>query len=77
MKKLLSGVKQALSSGPSSRHSGSYSGDNRSQDSLWSSSSMPSLHETMGLSHYLAHDDVPKAMDGDDISIHTTEDGKV
>jgi hypothetical protein len=27
----------------------------------------------MGSSHYLAHDDVPAAMDGDDISICTTE----
>jgi hypothetical protein len=26
------------------------------------------------LSHYLAHDDVPEATDGDDISIHTTEE---
>jgi hypothetical protein len=28
----------------------------------------------MGLSHYLAHDDIPEAMDGDDISICTTEE---
>jgi hypothetical protein len=28
----------------------------------------------MGSSHYLAHDDVPTAMDGDDISIRTTEE---
>jgi hypothetical protein len=35
---------------------------------------MPSSHETMGLSHYLAHDDIPEAMDGDDISICTTEE---
>jgi hypothetical protein len=28
----------------------------------------------VGLSHYLAHDDVPKATDGNDISIHTTEE---
>jgi hypothetical protein len=28
----------------------------------------------MGLSHYLAHDDIPETMDGDDISIHTTEE---
>jgi hypothetical protein len=27
----------------------------------------------MGLSHYLAHDDIPEAIDGNDISIHTTE----
>jgi hypothetical protein len=34
---------------------------------------VPSLHGTVGLSRYLAHDDVPKALDGDDISILTTE----
>jgi hypothetical protein len=28
----------------------------------------------MGLSHYLAHDDVPVATDGDDISIRTTKE---
>jgi hypothetical protein len=28
----------------------------------------------MGLSHYLAHNDIPEAMDGDDISIYTTEE---
>jgi hypothetical protein len=28
----------------------------------------------MGLSHYLAHDDVPVAIDGDDISIRTIEE---
>jgi hypothetical protein len=27
----------------------------------------------MGLSHYLTHDDVPEAMNGDDISICSTE----
>jgi hypothetical protein len=74
MKKLLSGVKQALSSGPSSRGSGSSSGDNSSQDSPWSLSFVPSLHETVGSSSYLAHDDVPEATDGDDISICTTEE---
>jgi hypothetical protein len=31
-------------------------------------------HRTVGLSRYLAHDDVPEATDGDDISICTTED---
>jgi hypothetical protein len=62
-----------LSSGPSSRGSGSHFGDNRSQDSPWSSSVMPSPHETTGSSHYLAHDDVLEATDGDNISIHTTE----
>jgi hypothetical protein len=84
MKKLLSGVKRALSSDPSSRGSGSRSGDNELQYSLRSSSFMPLLHRRMGSSHYLlhrrmgsshylAHDDVPAAMDGDDISICTTE----
>jgi hypothetical protein len=28
----------------------------------------------MGSSHYLAHDDVPETTDGDDISVHTTEE---
>jgi hypothetical protein len=35
---------------------------------------VPSLHETAGSSHYLAHDDVPAAMDSDDISICTSEE---
>jgi hypothetical protein len=74
MKKLLSEVKRALSSGPSSRGSGSPSGDNGSQDSPWSSSFVPSLHATVGSSRYLTHDDVLEAMDGDDISICTTEE---
>jgi hypothetical protein len=74
MKKLLSGVKQALSSDPSSRGFGSHSGDNRSQDSPRSSSFVPSLHRTMGSSRYLAHDDVPEATDGDAISIRTTKE---
>jgi hypothetical protein len=43
---------------------------NGSQDSPWSSSFM---HGTVGSSHYLAHDDVLAAMEGDDISIRTTE----
>jgi hypothetical protein len=73
MNKLLSGVKRALSSGPSSRGSGSRSSNNGSQDSQWSSSFMPSPHGTMGSSHYLAHDDVLEAMYGNDISIRTTE----
>jgi hypothetical protein len=73
MKKLLSGVKQVLSSSPSSRGSGSRSGENGSQDSPRSSSFVPSPHGTMGSSQYLAHDDVPKAMNGDDISIHITK----
>jgi hypothetical protein len=72
MKKLLGGVKQAFSSGPSSRGSSSHSNDRRSQDSSWSSSFMPSLHGIMGLSRYLAHDDVLEAMNSDDISICIT-----
>jgi hypothetical protein len=74
MKKLLSGVKRVLSSGPSSQSSGSRSDDNRSQDSSQSSSFMPSPHGTVRSSHYIAHDDVPAAMDGDDIFICTTEE---
>jgi hypothetical protein len=74
MKKLLSGVKRALSSSSSSRGSGSPSGDNGSQDSLWSLSFMPLLHGTAGSSHYLAHDDVLEAMDDDNITIRTTEE---
>jgi hypothetical protein len=35
---------------------------------------MPSPHETAGSSHYLAHDNVPAAMDGGDISIRTTKE---
>jgi hypothetical protein len=35
---------------------------------------MPSPYGTMGLNHYLAHDDVPVATDGDDISICTNEE---
>jgi hypothetical protein len=73
MKKLLSGVKRALSSGPSNRGSGSCSGDNGSQDSPWSSSFVPSPHGTAGSSRYLAHNDVPETTDGDDISIRTIE----
>jgi hypothetical protein len=34
---------------------------------------VPSSYWTVGSSHYLAHDDVLAAMDGDDISICTTE----
>jgi hypothetical protein len=74
MKKLLSGVKRALSSSPSSRDSSSRSGGNGTQDSLWSLSFVPSPHETLGSSHYLAHDDVPEAMNGDDISIYTIKE---
>jgi hypothetical protein len=71
---MLSGVKRALSSGPSSRGSGSHSGDNGPQDSPWSSSFVPSPHETMRSSRYIAHDDVPEATNGDDISTCTTEE---
>jgi hypothetical protein len=74
IKKLLSGVKRGLSSVSCSQSSGSRSSDNGSQDSPWSSSFVPSPHGTTGSSHYLAHDDVPAAMDGDDISIRTTEE---
>jgi hypothetical protein len=74
MKKLLGGVKQAFSSGPSSRGSSSHSNDSRSQDSPQSLSFMPSLHRTTGSSHYLAHDDVLKATNSDDISMRTTEE---
>jgi hypothetical protein len=35
---------------------------------------MPSLHGTTGSSRYLAHDDVPEATDGDDISIRITKE---
>jgi hypothetical protein len=63
-----------LSYGLSSRGSGSRSNDNGSQDSTWSLSFMPSSHWTIGSSCHLAHDDVPEAMDGDDISICTAEE---
>jgi hypothetical protein len=59
---------------PSSRGSHSLLGDNESQDSLRSLSFVPSLHGTIELSRYLAHDDVPAATDGDDISIRTTKE---
>jgi hypothetical protein len=35
---------------------------------------VPSPHEIGGSIHYPAHDDIPVATDGDDISIHTTEE---
>jgi hypothetical protein len=63
-----------LSSGLSSQGFGSRSGNNGSQDSSRSSSFVPSPHGTSGLSSYLTHDDVPEAMNGDDISIYTTEE---
>jgi hypothetical protein len=74
MKKLMSGVKQVLSSGPSSRGSAKHSSENGSQDSPQSSSFVPSPHGTMRLSCYLAHDDIPATTDSDDISIRTTEE---
>jgi hypothetical protein len=74
MKKLLSGLKRALPSGPSSQGSGSCSGDNGLQDSPWSSSFVPLPHGAAGSSRYLAHDDVPEATNGKEISIRTTEE---
>jgi hypothetical protein len=68
-KKLLSGVKRALSSGPSSRGSD----DNGSQVSLSTSSFMLLPHGAMGSSHYLARDDILAATDDNDISIRSTE----
>jgi hypothetical protein len=53
-----------LSSGPSSRGSGSRPDDNGSQDSPQSSSFVPSLHGTLGSSCYLAHDEILAATDG-------------
>jgi hypothetical protein len=73
MKKLTGVVKRAFLSGPSSRGSGSCSVDG-SQDSKRSSSLVPSPHETRGSIRYLAHDDVPMATDGDDVSIRSTEE---
>jgi hypothetical protein len=74
MKKLLSGAKRALSSGPSNRGSGARSGDNRLQDSPQSSSFVPSPQRTARSSCYLGHNDVPDATDSEDISIHTIEE---
>jgi hypothetical protein len=37
---------------------------------------VPSPHGTTGSSRYLAHDDVPEATNGDDISIRTTKEMK-
>jgi hypothetical protein len=73
MKKWIGGVKRAFSSDPSNRCSGSHSGGG-SQDSTQSSSFVPSPHETGGSICYLAHDDVPIATDGDDISIRSTKE---
>jgi hypothetical protein len=72
MKKLLGGVKRAFSSAPSSRGTSSHSSDSRSQSLARSSSFVPSPHETVGPSRYPAHDDVPMAIDSDDIPIYTT-----
>jgi hypothetical protein len=63
-----------LSSVPFSRGSDSRSGHNGSQDSPQPSSFVPSPHGTTWFSCYLAHDDVPAAADGDNISIRTAED---
>jgi hypothetical protein len=73
IKKLIGGVKQAFLFGPFSRGSDSRSGDG-SQDSTWSSFFVPSPHETGGSIRYHAHDDVPMAMDGNNISIRSTEE---
>jgi hypothetical protein len=73
MKKLVSGVKRALSSRLSSQGFSSHSNDNGTQDSARSSSFVPSPHEIEGSIHYPPHDDVPMATYGDDISIHSTK----
>jgi hypothetical protein len=73
MKKLLGGVKRAFSSGPSSQCSGSRSGDG-SEDSARSSSFVPSPHKTGESIRNLAHDDVPLATNGDDISICSSKE---
>jgi hypothetical protein len=71
MKKLIVRVKRVFPSSPYNRGSSSRSSDG-SQDSAWSSSFVPSSHEIGGSIRYPAHDDVPMATDGDDISTHTT-----
>jgi hypothetical protein len=71
MKKLIGGVKRAFSSSPSSRGSGSCSSDG-SQDYAQSSFFVPSPHETRESICY-EHNDVPRATDGNDISICSTE----
>jgi hypothetical protein len=63
-----------LSSSPSTRGSGSRTSNNGSQDSPRSSSFVSSPHGIVGSSHYLAHDNISEATDGDDISICTTEE---
>jgi hypothetical protein len=67
-------VKRALLSSLSSRDSGSRSDDNGSQDSPRSSPSCHHRTKPGGSICYLAHDDVPMATDGDDISIRSTEE---
>jgi hypothetical protein len=74
MKKLLSGMKRALLSGPFSRGSSSRSGDNGSQDSPRSSSFVPLPYGIVVSSCYLVHDDVLAATNGDDISIRTNDE---
>jgi hypothetical protein len=73
MKKLTCGLKRAFSCSPSSQGYGSCSGDG-SQDSAWSSSFVPSLHESGGSIRYLVHDHVPMAMNSDDISIRSAKE---
>jgi hypothetical protein len=72
MRRLLSGVKRALSSGSSSQGSSPHSSDSRLQSLARSSSFLPSPHETAWSSRYLAQGDVSMTTDGDDISICTT-----
>jgi hypothetical protein len=71
--KMIGEVKRVFSPGPSSRGSGSCSSDG-SQDFAWSLSFVPSPHETRGSIHYLAHNDVPMATNGNAISIHSTKE---
>jgi hypothetical protein len=72
MRRMLSGVKRALLSGPSSQSSGSHPSDSKLQSSVWSLSFVPSSHETIGSGRYLAQGDVPMTTDNNDISICTT-----
>jgi hypothetical protein len=65
---LIGGVKASVLVWPSSRGSSSCFSDG-SQDFAWSSSFVPSPHETRGSIHYPAHDDAPMATDRGDISI--------
>jgi hypothetical protein len=71
---LQGGLKRAFSSGLSNRGSSSHSNNSRTQDSSQSLSFLPSPHGIVGSSRYLAHDDIPEAMNSDDISIRTTEE---